>query len=140
MKENPGMLVNRDDVASMAKTVIRCYSLTSENELMILAVIYEALGGCKIHTIEPKESIPPLRIEKTEGYILLSDTDLSVRTHNAIRLHDEEVFGKDYYDITLQDVAQKTRKELMSLRNLGRKSYIEIIEVLQKNNIPYNKN
>jgi DNA-binding CsgD family transcriptional regulator len=48
----------------------------------------------------------------------ISELDLSVRSYNCLRRA-----GKN----TLQDVVQMTEKELMEIRNLGRKSAIEVM-------------
>ncbi len=79
----------------------------------------------KRHEECQKNSFPILKTSTVESE--LSNYEFSVRTYNILRRYTQCK--------TLEDIAQYTAKELLHIRNLGKKGLREIIKVLAENNL-----
>lgn len=73
----------------------------------------------------------PMVIESTNLDKGIDEIGLSVRAYNCLVRHMCNYYHFVSNDkITLKDLSQLTKHELMCVRNLGRKSFIEIIRIL----------
>ena len=93
------------------------FKLSQEYELLKSA--FESVTN---QTAEPSVIIPMAKLSETMQNPLC-DLELSVRSYNCLKRA-----GKN----TLHDVCKMTESELQRVRNLGRKSYEEVIRKLQE--------
>ena len=92
--------------------------------------------NCGIETpffVEPEDAIVCWNTRKQTGEAVMKKTeieqlDLSVRTQNCLKRAG--VF-------TVEDLCKKTKLDVMRIRNLGRKSVQELLDVMKENGLEF---
>lgn len=117
------VLIDNGIDADEAETVLQAIGYTLLDEELYPEEEPETL-------IDPKDAADPVFMAKREALLMeVKSYGVSIRVLNILKIRDIKTFA---------DLVQYSRPEIIRWRNLGRKSFSEITEMVEKMGLSFN--